>query len=99
MESNGHPDLVHIGRLLRERMDRTLEAEMEAARSAARRTRGIRDLLLAMEDRAARVLVSGADGSTHAGVVTAVGADHIELSNSAGRRLLALPHIVSVEER
>lgn len=99
MESNGHPDLVHIGRVLRERMDRTLEAEMEAARAAARRTRAMRDVLLAIEDRATRVLISAIDGSIHAGVISAVGADHVELANASGRRLLSLPHIVSVEER
>lgn len=99
METNGHPDLIHIGRLLRERMDRTLEAEMEAARAAARRTRTLRDVLLAIEDRGSRVLVSATDGSIHSGTVTAVGADHLELSNPAGHRILALLHIVSVEER
>lgn len=99
METNGHPDLVHIGRLLRERMDRTLEAEMEAARAAARRTRAMRDALLAIEDRGSRVLVSAADASLHRGIVTAVGSDHVELSNPSGRRLVALAHIVSVEEQ
>ena len=88
-----------MGRLLRERMDRTLEAEMEAARAAARRTRALRDLLLAIEDRGSRVLVSAVDGSTHAGVITAVGADHVEIANGAWQRLLSLPHIVSVEEQ
>jgi hypothetical protein len=99
VESNGHPDLTHIGRILRERMDRTLEAEMEAARAAARRTRALRDVLLEIEDRRSGVVVSAADGSVHSGVVTAVGTDHLELSTSGGRRVLALPHIIAVEER
>ena len=99
METNGHPDLVHIGRLLRERMDRTLEAEMEAARAAARRTRALRDVLLTIEDRGSRVVVSADDGAIHSGTVTAVGADHLELSHTAGRRIIALQHVVSVEER
>jgi hypothetical protein len=99
VESSGHPDLVHIGRVLRERMDRTLEAEMVAARAAARRTRAMRDILLAIEDRGTRVLLSAADGSTHAGVITAVGKDHVELAHAARRRLLSLRHIVSLEER
>lgn len=99
MEPNGHPDLVHIGRLLRERMDRTLEAEMEAARAAARRTRSLRDVLLGIEDRGSRALVSATDGSFHTGALIAVGADHIELSGSSGRRIVSLAQIVSVEER
>jgi len=99
VEPNGHPDLVHIGRLLRERMDRTLEAEMEAARAAARRTRALRDVLLAIEDRGSRVVLSATDGSIHSGVITAVGADHIEVSNASGQRVISLTHLVSVEER
>jgi hypothetical protein len=98
VETNGHPDLVHIGRMLRERMDQTLEAEMEAARAAARRTRALRDALLTIEDRGSRVLISAADGSLHHGIVTAVGSDHVEVSNPSGQRLVALAHIVSVEE-
>lgn len=97
MESNGHPDLVHIGRVLRERMDRTLEAEMEAARAAARRSRSTRDLLLAAEDRRARVHLTSDDGSTHVGVVTAVGADHVELTRDHQLRVVQLAHVVSVE--
>lgn len=99
MESNGHPDLVRIGRVLRERMDRTLEAEMEAARAAARRTRALRDVLIAIEDRGSRVLLTAVDGSLHAGIITAVGSDHLEVSNAAGHRILALVHVVAVEER
>jgi hypothetical protein len=96
MEAGGHPDLIHIGRLLRERMDRTLEAEMEAARAAARRTRTIRDLLLAAEDRRTTVFISTADGSMHAGTVDAVGADHVELS---GPRIVVLDQVVMFEVR
>jgi len=97
VESNGHPDLVHIGRVLRERMDRTLDAEMEAARAAARRSRTTRDLLLAAEDRRDRVHISGADGSTHTGTISAVGADHVELIRDGKSRIVQLCHVVSVE--
>ncbi|HLA66500.1 MAG TPA: hypothetical protein VJP05_03305 [Acidimicrobiia bacterium] len=97
MESNGHPDLVHIGRVLRERMDRTLDAEMEAARAAARRSRTTRDMLLAAEDRGDRVHLLSDDGSTHVGTITAVGADHLEITRDGTARIVVLSHLVSVE--
>jgi hypothetical protein len=97
VEPNGHPDLVHLGRVLRERMDRTLDAEMEAARSAARRSRTVRDRLLAAEDRGDRVQVSTADGVTQAGTVSAVGADHLELTRDGRSRIVVIGHVVSFE--
>jgi len=97
LEPNGHPDLVHIGRILRERMDRTLDAEMEAARAAARRSRTVRDVLLTAEDRGNRVFVTSADGATHAGVITAVGPDHLEITHDGRRRLVLLAHVVGIE--
>ena len=99
MEANAHPDLVHIGRLLRDRMDRTLEADMQAARSAARRTRTMRDLLLTAEDRSGKLFATTTDGALHSGVVLAVGSDHIELSGSNAPRIVALSQIVSFEVR
>lgn len=99
MEASGHPDLIHIGRLLRDRMDRTLEAEMEAARASARRTRTLRDLLLSAEDAASRVYVTASDGSLHSGVVSVVGADHIEISSSGLPHIVAIGHVVAVEVR
>jgi len=99
VEASGHPDLVHIGRMLRDRMDRTLEAEMEAAREAARRTRTMRDLLLAAEDSASRVYLTASDGSLHNGVVSAVGADHVEITVSGSPHIVAIGHVVAVEVR
>lgn len=97
MEAGGHPDLIHIGRVLRERMNRTLEAEMLAARSAARRTRSIRDLLLAAEDAAARIHISATDALVHTGVVTGVGTDHVEITSEDSIHIVALDHVVTVE--
>ena len=97
MEPNGHPDLVHIGRILRERMDRTLDAEMEATRAAARRSRSVRDLLLTAEDRRDRVEVTTTDGSTQVGVITAVGVDHLEISCDGRVRLILLSQVVGIE--
>jgi hypothetical protein len=97
VETSGHPDLVRLGRSLRDRMDRTLEAEMEAARSAARRSRSLREVFLAAEDGAVDVRVTAADGLLHAGRVTAVGTDHIELSRGDTRCTVALAHVVTVE--
>lgn len=98
MEPNGHPDLVHIGRILRERMDRTLDAEMEAARAAARRSRTLRDLLLTIEDRRSRVSLTTVDGSTHIGVIGAVGTDHLDIARDGRSRTIVLAHVVGVEE-
>jgi hypothetical protein len=97
VETNGHPDLVKLGRSLRDRMDRTLEAEMEAARSAARRSRSLRDVFLAAEDGEEDVRVTAADGMLHAGRVTAVGADHVELTRGELQRVVSLSHVVTVE--
>jgi hypothetical protein len=99
VEVSGHPDLIHLGRMLRDRMDRTLEAEMEAARAAARRTRTLRDLLLSAEDAAARIYLTASDGSLHSGVVAAVGADHVEINASGVPHIVALGHVVAVEVR
>jgi hypothetical protein len=78
-------------------MDRTLEAEMEAARAAARRNRTLRDILLGLEDGARHVSISTGDGAFHAGVVTAVGADHVEIEASGFLRSISLVQIVSIE--
>ena len=99
VEVSGHPDLIHLGRMLRDRMDRTLEAEMEAARAAARRTRTLRDLLLSAEDAAARIYLTASDGSLHSGMVAAVGADHVEINASGVPHIVALGHVVAVEVR
>lgn len=98
METNGHPDLIRLGRSLRERMDRTLEAEMEAARSAALRTRTMRDLLLDAEDRRSFVRVTSSGGDVHAGTVIAVGADHVEIGHPDGSVVVAVCHVVAIEE-
>jgi len=80
-------------------MDRTLDAEMEAARAAARRRRSIRDRLLDAEDRSATVSISTLDGSTRRGVVEAVGSYHVELLHAGTWFAIAIQHISIVEER
>jgi hypothetical protein len=97
VETSAHPDLASLGRRLRDRMDRTLEAEMEAARCAARRNRSLRDLFLAAEDAGSAVRLTATDGETHSGRVAGVGVDHVEIGSDRGLRVVALPHVVSVE--
>ncbi len=93
-----HPDLARLGRVLRDQLDDTLDAEQHAARAAARRRRSIRDVLLEAEDREAGARVSCTDGQLYRGTVAAVGTDHVVLaSDDGGRRLVALTHIVTVE--
>ncbi len=84
---------------MRARIDRTLDAEMEAARAAARRRRSIRDRLLDAEDRSATVSISTLDGSIRRGVVEAVGSDHVELLHAGTWFAIAIQHISIVEER
>ena len=95
-----HPDLQRLGRQLRRQMagvDVTLDAELHAARAAARRKRTLRDVLLTAEDRRDGVILSAADGQAYRGTVGAVGADHCQLDDGPVRRLIALDHIVMVQ--
>ena len=92
-----HPDLQRLGRQLRRQMDDTLDAELHAARAAARRKRTLRDVLLTAEDRRDGVVLSAADGQAYRGTVGAVGADHCQLDDGPVRRLIALDHIVMVQ--
>ncbi len=80
-------------------MDRTLDAEMEAARAAALRRTSLRDRLLDAEDRSAILALTALDGSVRRGVVEAVGSDHVELSNAGTCVVIAIQHISIVEER
>ena len=92
-----HPDLRQLGHELRRQMDDTLDAELSAARAAARRRRTLRDVLLTAEDRNERVLVAAGDGQVYSGRVTAVGADHCELDEAGTTRLIVLGHISMVQ--
>lgn len=80
-------------------MDRTLDAEMEAARSAARRRLSVRDRLLDAGDRSAVLVLATINGSVYRGVVEAVGVDHVELIHAGGCILVAIQHITVIEER
>lgn len=78
-------------------MDRTLDAEMEAARAAAQRRRSLRDRLLTAEDAGELVIVATSDGVTHGGRVVAVGTDHVALEVGGRTRALPLHQITSLE--
>jgi len=92
-----HPDLERLGRSLRDRLDDTLEAEQEAARTAALRRRTIRDRLLEAEDRVEHVILSTSDGHFYRGTVDAVGIDHVVVLDGDIERFIALAHIVALE--
>lgn len=89
-----HPDLVRLGRKLRNQFDEVLEAEQHAAEAVRKRTSNLRDRLLEAEDRSETAVISGSDGQIYRGRVTAVGVDHVVL-NDGGERFIALAHIVS----
>lgn len=78
-------------------MDRTLDAEMEAARAAAQRRRSLRDRLLTAEDAAEVVLVATADGAMHGGRIAAVGTDHVALTVDGRTRVIPIHQITSLE--
>jgi len=92
-----HPDLAELGRSLRARMDRTLDAEMSAARAAARRRRTMRDRLLDAEDASMSVTIRIVDGSMHRGTIEAVGVDHLDLRCIDGSRTIAVSAISTLE--
>ncbi|NQV06297.1 hypothetical protein HQ535_07085 [bacterium] len=98
MDPLGHPDLIAVGRRLRQRMDETLEAEQHAARAAAMRRRTIRDLLLEAADREASASVL-AGTEWCAGSVEVVGADHAILTAGGRSRVVALAHLAVIELR
>ncbi|RLE16018.1 MAG: hypothetical protein DRJ28_02625 [Actinobacteria bacterium] len=97
MDPFGHPDLERLGRALRDRLDETLDAEQSAARSAALRRRTLRDRLIESEDRGEDVVLGGSDGHVYRGCVSAVGIDHVVLTESGHDRFVALAHVVSME--
>ncbi|MEN8040491.1 MAG: hypothetical protein ABFR95_03215 [Actinomycetota bacterium] len=99
MDPFSHPDLEHLGRTLRGRLDETLDAEQSAARSAALRRRTLRDRLIEAEDRNEQVVMCGTDGHIYRGNVAAVGIDHVVLSDSGYERFVVLAHVVSMEAR
>lgn len=99
MDPFSHPDLARLGRDLRSRLDDTLEAEQEAARSAAQRRMSLRDRLILSADKSELVLLSTADGHIYRGVVTAVGTDHVVVEDSGSARYVSTAHIVTMEPR
>jgi hypothetical protein len=99
MDPFGHPDLERLARTLRTRLDETLDAEQSAARSAALRRRSLRDRFIEAEDRAQVVIVSSVDGQTSRGTITAVGIDHVVVTDGHGEKSLAIAHVVSMECR
>ena len=99
MDPFGHPDLQRLGRSLRNRLDETLAAEHEAARSAALRRRTMRDRLIESCDRSERVIVATTDGNITSGVVMAVGVDHVVLDDGVGERYVMLAQVVTMESR
>jgi hypothetical protein len=95
MDPFGHPDLVRLGRSLRNRLDDTLDAEQ----AAARRRQTLRDRLLDSEDRTEQIVVSTVDGHLYRGVVEAVGVDHVVVIDGNIERYIAIAHIVAMEGR
>jgi hypothetical protein len=93
-----HPDLVDIGRRLRDRLEDTLDAELAAARASAARRRTVRDLLLEAEDAGRAVIAATVEGGAYAGRLAAVGADHVLLLRSDGGTVaIVLDAVTAIE--
>ncbi|HHC08515.1 MAG TPA: DUF2642 domain-containing protein [Actinobacteria bacterium] len=99
MDPLRHPDLERLGRVLRDRLDDTLDAEQHAALRAARRRRTLRDRLVEADDRTEQVVLSTADGHFYRGTVDAVGVDHVVILDGDIERYVAIAHIVAMEAR
>ena len=98
MDPLQHPDLIDVGRRLRDRLEGTLDAELEAARSAAARRRTLRDILIEAEDAGRVVLTTTSDGSIHGGRVRSVGADHVILARRHGATtVVAFDALIAIE--
>ena len=97
MDPLRHPDLVEVGRRLRDAFDRAAAAELETARVAHARTRGLRELLLEWEDAGHRLTVCAGTQTLEATGIHAVGVDHVVLT--AHGRHMAIPfEAISVVE-
>lgn len=99
MDPFSHPDLTKLGRSLRSTLDDTLDAEQEAARTAASRRTTLRDRLILSADRSEVVLLSTADGHMYRGTVSAVGVDHVVVEDAGSARYVSMAHIVALEPR
>ncbi|NND84463.1 MAG: hypothetical protein HKN46_04880 [Acidimicrobiia bacterium] len=86
MDPLRHPDLIEVGRRLRDAFDRAAAADLETARVAHARARGLRELLIEWEDAGQRVRVTAGPADTPPMTIEAVGFDHVVLA-AAGRRL------------
>ena len=91
-----HPDLAALGKRLRTELDETLRAEQHAARVSAQRRSSLRDRVLLAEDRAERLELQLTGGTSIAGLILAVGADHTIVAAAGMKHWVALQHIVTL---
>ena len=97
MDPLRHPDLIEVGRRLRDTFDRAAAAELETIRVAHARARGLRELLIEWEDEGRRVQVAVGAATLEPMTIHGVGIDHLLLR--AGDRIVALPYegLTSIE--
>jgi hypothetical protein len=93
-----HPDLVDLDGRIRLRLEAVLQAEQESAAVFVRRSAGLRDRLLELEEGAHQVEVL-TPVSHHRGTLVAVGKDHLEISAPEGAALIAFKRVVAVSWR
>lgn len=97
MDTLRHPDLITLARSMRATFDRVLEGEQAAAEVAYRRTREMRELLLELEDRSARIRVTVGGTQVGPSLLSAVGSDHLVLGADHSPTIVPLWAISLVE--
>ncbi len=97
MDALRHPDLVLLAKGMRATFDRVLEVEQAAAAVAHRRTRELREMLLELEDRGARVRIQVGGTGVGPAPVSAVGVDHLIVGADRAPTIIPLWAIDLVE--
>ena len=97
MDPLRHPDLLEVGRRLRDVFDRAAAAELETIRVAHARTRGLRDLLIEWEDAQRPIRVTVGTERLEPMPIHGVGMDHVLLRGRGSAIALPFEAIAAIE--
>lgn len=94
-DPHDHPDLRRIDEHIAREFDEILAAEQFAAKISAQRRMTLRDRLVRAEDMASQVSIETTAG-TVAGILAAVGSDHVVIGHSPAK-VVAIAHVIGFE--